>query len=118
MSKNIVSLVLVLVFAGVLTINARSLNSNDNGDQWNAITNVNDPHVKEIAQFAVSEYNKKQTTRYELVKIFQGDTQNVGGTHYRLIVSVTANGGNAATYLTEVLENGSTKQLLKFFALP
>ncbi|XP_074274035.1 cysteine proteinase inhibitor 4-like [Silene latifolia] len=116
MSKNIVSLVLVFLFATISIINARSLKSSDNGGAWNAITNINDPHVKEIAEFAVSEYNKQQTARFELVNIFEGDIQNnEGGKKYRLIIYVKANGGNAETYYTEVLENKSTKQLLKFF---
>lgn len=55
---------------------------------WTPIKNLSDPHVQEIAQFAVSEYNKqaKKELKYEAVN--KGESQVVAGTNYRLTLNV------------------------------
>ncbi|KAL9236916.1 hypothetical protein vseg_011529 [Gypsophila vaccaria] len=118
MSNIVISLLLVLLFSGVSTLSARSLKTNEEAGTWQPITNINDPHVTEIAQFVVNEYNKKQSTLYELVKIYKGETQAVDGIKYRLFIGAKSNGGTTQSYMIVVLEQQSTKQLLRFIPIP
>ncbi|KAE9594747.1 putative Cystatin domain-containing protein [Lupinus albus] len=60
---------------------------------WTAIKNLNDPHVKEIADFAVTEHNKQSGNKLKLKSVIKGETQVVSGTNYRLLL--TANDGSA-----------------------
>jgi hypothetical protein len=53
---------------------------------WQPIKNVNDPHVKEIGAFAVTEYNKSSKAALKFVGVVKGETQVVAGTNYRLDV--------------------------------
>ncbi|KAL6207222.1 hypothetical protein ACLB2K_024466 [Fragaria x ananassa] len=46
---------------------------------WSPIKDINDPHVKEIAEFAVSEYNKESGKKLELQRVVKGETQVVAG---------------------------------------
>ncbi|XP_059439575.1 cysteine proteinase inhibitor 1-like [Corylus avellana] len=50
---------------------------------WQPIKNVNDPHVKEIGEFAVAEYNKSSKAALKFVGVVKGETQVVAGTNYR-----------------------------------
>ncbi|KAG5011310.1 hypothetical protein JHK87_019825 [Glycine soja] len=59
---------------------------------WNPIKNINDPHVTEIANFAVTEYDKQSGEKLKLVKVIKGDLQVVAGLNYRL--SLTASDSN------------------------
>ncbi|XP_061999277.1 cysteine proteinase inhibitor 5-like [Rosa rugosa] len=52
---------------------------------WKLIKDINDPHVKEIAEFAVSKYNSRVS---EHVK---GETQVVVGENYRLVIAIKDN---------------------------
>ncbi|CAN6683029.1 unnamed protein product [Malus baccata var. baccata] len=56
---------------------------------WRPIENISDPHVKEIAEFAVSEYNKQAKGQNKLAfeRVVRGDTQLVAGMNYRLVIS-------------------------------
>ncbi|XP_022724248.1 cysteine proteinase inhibitor 5-like [Durio zibethinus] len=56
---------------------------------WTPIENVKDPHVTEIAKFAVAEYNKQSKTSLKLLKVIKGETQVVAGTNYRLVLKAT-----------------------------
>ncbi|KAL9236917.1 hypothetical protein vseg_011530 [Gypsophila vaccaria] len=119
MSNIVISLVLVLLCAGVSTLSSRSLKTNEEAGTWQPITNIKDPHVTEIAQFVVNEYNKKQSTVYELVKIYKGETQAVDGIKYRLFIGAEVNGCTIPqSYMIVVLEQQSTKQLLRFIPIP
>ncbi|MBA0568937.1 hypothetical protein Golob_006403 [Gossypium lobatum] len=53
---------------------------------WRPIKDTKDPHVMEIAEFAVEEYNKQSNGSLKLVKVVKGETQVVSGTNYRLIL--------------------------------
>lgn len=55
---------------------------------WTPIENTNDPHVKEMANFAVSEYNKQSKMNLKLVGVDKAESQVVAGTNYRIVVSV------------------------------
>ncbi|PON34352.1 Cystatin [Parasponia andersonii] len=55
---------------------------------WQPIEDLKDPHVREIAEFAVTEYNKQSKLDLKLKSVVKGETQVVAGTNYRLVVSV------------------------------
>ncbi|KAJ9184648.1 hypothetical protein P3X46_004352 [Hevea brasiliensis] len=55
---------------------------------WQPIKNLKDPHVVEIGQFAVEEYNKRSNAHLTLVKLVKGEQQVVSGMNYRLILAV------------------------------
>ncbi|PNX81005.1 cysteine proteinase inhibitor 1-like protein [Trifolium pratense] len=54
---------------------------------YTPIKDIKDPHVAEIAQFAVTEYGKQSGTKLILVKVIKGETQVVSGTNYRLVLA-------------------------------
>ncbi|KAI4365037.1 hypothetical protein MLD38_021057 [Melastoma candidum] len=51
---------------------------------WSPIKDVDDPHIKEIAEFAVSEHNKRSNSSLTLEGVASGETQVVAGVSYRL----------------------------------
>ncbi|CAH8383348.1 unnamed protein product [Eruca vesicaria subsp. sativa] len=55
---------------------------------WSPISDVKDPHIVEIGEFAVSEYNKQNTAGLRFVEVVSGECQVVDGMMYRLIVAV------------------------------
>ncbi|WOK92403.1 cysteine proteinase inhibitor 1 isoform X2 [Canna indica] len=71
---------------------------------WTPIKDINDPHVKEIAQFAVSEHNKVENSGLALSKVMKGETQVVSGTNYRLLIDVQDPTGASAQYVAVVWE--------------
>lgn len=83
---------------------------------WQPIDNLNDPHVKDIAEFAVSMHNKQANTRFIATEVLKGDTQGVqGGTVYRLVVEVMLNGATS-DYETLVMVSADfgNKKLISF----
>ncbi|KAK7245953.1 hypothetical protein RIF29_40807 [Crotalaria pallida] len=68
---------------------------------WTAIQNINDVHVKEIADFAVTEHNKQSGEKLKLENVIKGESQVVSGTNYRIVL--TANDGNTAKNYTAVV---------------
>lgn len=70
---------------------------------WGPIENLEDPHVKGIAEFAVSEYNKQSKAELKLVKVVKGESQVVSGTNYRLVIAVK-NGAKSERYQAVVWE--------------
>ncbi|RXH76129.1 hypothetical protein DVH24_019017 [Malus domestica] len=50
--------------------------------------NLNDPHLREIAEFAISKYNKIHDQKLVLQKLVHGQFQIVEGTNYKLVISV------------------------------
>ncbi|XP_062013610.1 probable LRR receptor-like serine/threonine-protein kinase At1g53430 [Rosa rugosa] len=79
------------------------------------IKDINDPHVNEIAEFAVSEYNKKSGKKLKLRSVVKGETQVVAGENYRLVIVVEDNSA-AAKYEGVVYERiwEHTRELLSF----
>ncbi|XP_065022666.1 cysteine proteinase inhibitor 1-like [Musa acuminata AAA Group] len=86
---------------------------------WTAIEDLKDPHVREIAEFAVSENNKLEKTNLTLRKVEGGETQVVAGTNYRLVLEVRDGSGASARYEAVVWEKPweSFKQLASFHKL-
>ncbi|XP_008463660.2 cysteine proteinase inhibitor 5 [Cucumis melo] len=54
---------------------------------WSKISDVKDPHVEEIAKFAVAQYNEQSKgVAIEFKRVESGETQVVAGTNYRLVI--------------------------------
>ncbi|XP_028755022.1 cysteine proteinase inhibitor 1-like [Neltuma alba] len=69
---------------------------------WTPIKDLNDPHVTDIAKFAVSEYDKRSGAALKLDKVVKGETQVVAGTNYRLVLTAKA-GSSAASQKYEAV---------------
>lgn len=84
---------------------------------WKPIEDPNDPHVIEIGQFAVVEYNKQSKVELKFQSVEKGETQVVSGTNYRLVVA--AQDGTATNkYQAVVWENAKQiKKLTSFHRL-
>ena len=54
---------------------------------WRPIKDVNDPHVKEIGQYAISEHNKKAKSDLQFDHVVRGESQVVAGINYRLVIA-------------------------------
>jgi cystatin-C len=68
------------------------------------IENLNDPHVIEIAKFAVTEFNKQIGAKLKFDKVIEGESQPVAGTNYRLIISTSSSNSVPNTYEAVVYE--------------
>ncbi|KAM1593408.1 hypothetical protein ACFX1Z_036780 [Malus domestica] len=88
------------------------------GDDWQPIKNISDAYVKEIAEFAVNEYNKIKKKKLAFQNVFQGrmkfiDPLNI---HYWLPIAVRDEDLPTLTsnYVTIVWDNveHSIKELL------
>ncbi|ESQ51861.1 hypothetical protein EUTSA_v10017424mg [Eutrema salsugineum] len=90
-------------------------------DGWSPISDVKDPHIVEIGEFAVSEYDRQSKSGLKFVKVVSGESQIVSGVNYRLVVAanddVIAGGDGASkTYVAIVLEKPWLKSMnLTFF---
>jgi hypothetical protein len=99
-------LILVVLFASTATNQAN-------------FVDVNDPHVIEVATFAVTEYNNQHTeAKLVFEKVISG-VSNVAdnGTRYSLTLSANNNGSASNNYDTIVLEKSSENFSLIAFAL-
>ncbi|XP_027339198.1 cysteine proteinase inhibitor 5-like [Abrus precatorius] len=100
-------ILLSLPFLSLLVFSATCSETIPGG--WTAIKNVKDPHVVEIAKYAVSEYDKRSGAKLKLVSVVKGETQVVAGTNYRLVLKAK-DGSATANYQAVVWE----KPWLKF----
>ncbi|XP_048435372.1 cysteine proteinase inhibitor 1-like [Pyrus x bretschneideri] len=50
--------------------------------------NLNDPRLREIAEFAISKYNKIHDQKLLLQKLVHGQFQIAEGTNYKLVITV------------------------------
>ncbi|KEH29507.1 putative Cystatin domain-containing protein [Medicago truncatula] len=82
-------------------------------DGYSPIGNINDPHVIEIANFAVTEFDKKSGATIKFEKIIKGESQIVHGTNYRLTFSAKID-SLTKVYEAIVYENKSTRKLTSF----
>jgi len=70
---------------------------------WSPIKNINDPHVTEIANYAVTEHEKRSGEKLKLEKVIKGETQIVAGVNYRLVLATT-DGSSSKNYEALVWE--------------
>ncbi|XP_038894857.1 cysteine proteinase inhibitor 1 [Benincasa hispida] len=83
---------------------------------WKKIDDVNDPHVQEIAMFAVTEYNKQSKgVTIEFKSVVSGETQVVSGINYRLVIDAKR-GESVGKYRAMVWEKPweNSKKLTSF----
>ncbi|KAK8575483.1 hypothetical protein V6N13_033278 [Hibiscus sabdariffa] len=90
---------------------ARELNV---AGEWTPIQNIDDPHVKEIAEFAVSEYFQHEKTMFKLVEVIRGQTQVASGTKYWLLLLVDEM-MSMENYEAIVWEKADGSKSLKYF---
>jgi cystatin-C len=107
-----IALILIVLFASLATNQATPVD-------------INDPHVIEIANFAVTEYNKENTkaklnftkANLKFEKVINGVSSTINDeTSYRLTVQAN-NGSSSNNYGAVVIEQPSKNYTLKFFAL-
>ncbi|KAL2339251.1 hypothetical protein Fmac_013697 [Flemingia macrophylla] len=70
---------------------------------WSPIKNLNDPRVSGIANYAVTEHNKRSGENLKLQKLIKGESEVVGGVNYRLTFTATE-GSSSDEYQAIVLE--------------
>ncbi|KAK4259110.1 hypothetical protein QN277_005477 [Acacia crassicarpa] len=63
---------------------------------WSPIKDLKDPHVTEIAKYAVSEYDKRSGETLKFEKVIKGETQVVAGTNYRLVLEAKSGSSSAS----------------------
>ncbi|KAK7331127.1 hypothetical protein VNO77_25341 [Canavalia gladiata] len=105
-------LLLVILFASMIVRNEAIPGG------WTPIKNLKDPHVQQIANFAVIEYDKQSGANLKLVNVIRGDTQVVAGISYRLVLAAS-NGPSTGKYQAVVLEKAGLqdKKLISFTSL-
>ncbi|WOK95470.1 hypothetical protein Cni_G04177 [Canna indica] len=104
------SLILLHLFLSLLVSPAFSIRVGG----WRPIEDIDDTHVKEIAEYAIFEYNKGQNTLLTFSRVVKGETQVVAGVNYRLLVQVKGGeDGSTMEYEVVVWE----KPWLKFMQL-
>ncbi|XP_075481323.1 cysteine proteinase inhibitor 5-like [Primulina tabacum] len=80
------SLSLLVVVCSILLASASTEASMDG---WQTISNLKDPKVVEIAEFAVKQHNMKVKIMLRLVSVIKGEIQIVTGVNYKLVISAT-----------------------------
>ncbi|XVF52080.1 hypothetical protein PTKIN_Ptkin04bG0236200 [Pterospermum kingtungense] len=84
---------------------------------WQPIKDLNDTVVREVAEFAVTEYNKRTKASLKLKSVVKGETQVVSGINYKLDVETTVgSGGEDEEYEAVVWEKavGRARSLTSF----
>jgi cystatin-C len=99
-----IALILIVLFASLATNQATPVD-------------INDPHVIEIANFAVTEYNKENSKNLKFEKVINGVSSTINDeTSYRLTLAAN-DGSSSNNYGAVVIEKPSKNYTLKFFAL-
>ncbi|CAJ2652955.1 unnamed protein product [Trifolium pratense] len=103
-------LILVVLFASAATNQAISTSDS-------SLVNISDPHVIEIANFALTEYNKKNNeVKLKYEKVINGISAIIDDeTNYCLTLAAN-NGSSSNNYGADVLEKPSKNYTLGFFA--
>lgn len=89
---------------------------------WMPLKNISDPHVTEIANFAVTSYNSQNHKNLLFQKVIKGYYHIESGTRYRLVVRVKDEKSvviPTADYLAVVLEKrwAGDKKLVFFYQI-
>jgi cystatin-C len=89
--KKIQLLVLILVelLALILVILRNHVRLYKPSGGWYLIEDINDPHVIDIVNFAVSEFNKQTGATLKFEKVIEGEYQLVAGINYHLVISTS-----------------------------
>ncbi|XAR65746.1 hypothetical protein NMG60_11009956 [Bertholletia excelsa] len=92
----------VLAAVGIAVANGSNKEAIVGG--WQVISNLKDPAVQVMAQFAISEHNKEAGTDLKYDSVVKGEYQVVSGTNYRLVLAAT-DSGVAGQYEALVYDN-------------
>ncbi|MQM02766.1 hypothetical protein Taro_035539 [Colocasia esculenta] len=86
---------------------------------YRPIPNIKDPHVQEIAEFAVAEYNKQVGKALVFISVVSGEQQVVAGTNYKLVIEAE-DCGVIKTYETVVYDKSweKVRELTSFNPMP
>ncbi|KAL4312716.1 hypothetical protein GQ457_01G043470 [Hibiscus cannabinus] len=85
MQQNPRCLIIPLTLLSLLLILSNTIEAEDAGE-WTSITNITDPKVTDIAEFAVDEYNRQSKKNLRLETVIRCETQSVVGENYRLVL--------------------------------
>ena len=55
---------------------------------YTPIKDINDPHVQELGEFAVTVHNSRAGTKLNFLKVIYGETQVVNGINYKLVIEL------------------------------
>ncbi|KAJ4848833.1 hypothetical protein Tsubulata_037983 [Turnera subulata] len=99
------SLFVLCLLSAVVTIEA---------GEWMPIMDVEDPHVREVAQYAVSEHGRLKHLQLKLDKVVGGQTQVDSGITYQLVLTVEENGAGTKDYTVVVVEENAKFHLKSF----
>jgi cystatin-C len=80
---------------------------------WEPIKDIDDPHVTEIANYAVTEHDKQTGLKLKLEKVISGETKIVNGIIYCLNISAS----DSNKYNVAVLERQHFRNLTSFVPL-
>ncbi|MED6219496.1 hypothetical protein PIB30_036277 [Stylosanthes scabra] len=97
---------LLLALTAAFTVDSRKEVPGPKGG-WKPIKDLSDPLVEEIAEFAVTEHNRRSgfVAPLTLRRIIKGETQVVSGINYRLFLSASSGESSATSnYVAIVLE--------------
>ncbi|TKY53950.1 Cysteine proteinase inhibitor 5 [Spatholobus suberectus] len=94
--KLVCLLLAFILFASTIAKNEVSFGG------WSPI-DINDPHVTEIANYAVTEYDKRYGEMLKFEKVIKADTQIVTGINYRVTLTAS-NGSSYNNYIAIVWE--------------
>ncbi|KAK9715085.1 hypothetical protein RND81_06G142500 [Saponaria officinalis] len=86
------------------------------GGDYKPIPDLHDPHVQEIAKFAVTEAGKQSGERLKYIKIVKGEYVVEDGTNYCLVITVLSK-ELMTDYLAVVMEKPQAHYSLSLFML-
>ncbi|XP_039173959.1 cysteine proteinase inhibitor 1-like [Eucalyptus grandis] len=111
-------LVLAAVATTVLLLqgSAAKVAGKEGPSGWEPIKDLSDPHVREIAEFAINKHNEDAQTKLALDKVVKGETVGFLGTIYKLIVEVK-DGANPKSYEAVVWDGKLVRFLVLFKAV-
>ncbi|KAL8196496.1 hypothetical protein R6Q57_024791 [Mikania cordata] len=74
-------------------------------DDWTPVTNMSDPKVVSVGNFAVTTHNLQTQSSLIFVGVVDGETKSDGGTNYKLIVAAKDVGDvTLRNYVTLVID--------------
>uniref|UniRef100_A0ACD5XMF9 Uncharacterized protein n=1 Tax=Avena sativa TaxID=4498 RepID=A0ACD5XMF9_AVESA len=112
------SLFFFLLVAGATVLDAAAMPSTALDGKWQPISNITDPHLKDLGEWAVAEHTKVYNDGLRFSKVVSGEVQIVAVLNYRLVVDALPLDGKDTMYEAEVFEQdwptSTTRKLVSF----
>ncbi|GAB2232568.1 hypothetical protein Droror1_Dr00011608 [Drosera rotundifolia] len=115
MQHSNIILALTLLLVPLVTISANNSEPRATG-LWEPIKNATDPHVVEIANFAINEYNLVTYSKLKFEKVLEAKQQHILGVNYWEKIQAL-DGTVSGQYVTIVHEIGKIKRLVSFIKI-